>query len=262
VKLEQDHKTRQIPRRITPDILWTGSCVELTLHGELVHTHFCNYVIRGSEKVLLLDTGHPDFVGIIEQSFDEFLGGRQVDYILPTHCEFPHFGLAAKWLEKYPGAKLVGDVRDYPLYYPEYADRMEMKQLGDRIDLGDREVIILPGVWIDLPDTIWAFDTKDRVLFCSDGFSSTHIHFPGQCGLLASEQEIPSPKMIRLTNEIILSWTRYLDVENTFAGLDRLVQMLEPAIIAPAHGAVIDNPAKLLPVIKDGMRAKSATQGA
>ena len=249
-----DMLARELPRLIAPDVLWTGGCVELRLRGELVHTHFSNFVVKGSEKVLLFDTGHPDFAARIEHDLLEFLDGRAADYILVSHCEFPHFGLAPKWLEMFPGCKLLGDVRDHHLYYPEYAHRMERVHPGDRIDLGDRDVVVLPSIWADLPETLWGFETRNRILFCSDGFSSTHIHTPGHCGLTSSEQTLPSQKMMRMSNEIILQWTKYLSVENTFAPIDRLIEMLQPRTIAPAHGPVIDNPEIVVPIIKAGMR--------
>lgn len=244
---------RALPRKITPTVLWAGGCVAVELENRMVHSHFSMYAIKGSEAVLLLDTGHPQFLAEVESGLDEFLDGRPVDYILPTHAEFPHMGLLPKWMNKYPDAQLVGDIDDWTLLYPEFADRMRPVELGGGISLGDRTITIFPAVWYDLPDTIWAFDSKDAVLFCSDGFSATHLHLPGQCGLTASEQSMPEQSMMRITNEIVFPWTRYLDIKKTFQSLDRLVSEFEPRLIAPAHGPVIDDPRALLPTMKRGM---------
>ncbi len=150
-----------LPRLLTSGVLWTGGCMELDLRGELVHSHFANYVVRGSQKTLMLDTGHPIHADRIEQAVESFLGDAGLDYILVTHAEFPHCGLLPKWLAKYPQAMAVGDVRDYHLYYPEHQHRFVQMGIGESIDLGDRRIVLVPAIWFDLKDTIWAFDPND-----------------------------------------------------------------------------------------------------
>ena len=92
-----------------------------------------------------------------------------------------------------------------------------------------------------------------RGLFVVDGFSATHHHLPGHCGLTAGEQPIPEPAMMRAINELALQWTRYTDSATTFADLDDLLTLLRPRMIAPAHGAVIDQPDAMIPLIKRAM---------
>lgn len=246
-------KQHELPRLITPNVLWTGGCMELELGGELVHSHFSLYAVRGSQRTILIDTGHPIHVDRIDASLDHFLGARSLDYIFVTHAEFPHCGLLPKWMAKYPQARLVGDVRDFPLYYPEFKDRFVEVRAGGAIDLGDRKIVLVPGVWADLTDTMWAFDTGDRVLFVADGFSITHHHKPGHCGLTTEEQSKPDVKMLKLLNELALQWIRYTDAARTFGMLDMMLGALQPRYIAPAHGAVIDAVDAMLPLVKDAM---------
>jgi len=59
--------------------------------------------------------------------------------------------------------------------------------------------------------------------------------------------------MMRTINELALQWTRYTDASTTFDELDELLGLLQPRIIAPAHGAVIDQPEFMLPAIKAAM---------
>lgn len=243
----------ELPRLLTPDVLWTGGCVELDIRGERVHSHFSNFVVRGSKRSILVDTGHPMHADQIERAYDAFLDDTQPEYIFTTHLEYPHCGLLPKWLQKYPAAQVIGDVRDYELYYPEHAGRFIQKEPGDFVDLGDRKFAIVPAIWCDLKETLWGFDTKDRILFVADGFSATHHHVPGHCGLTAGEQPIPEPAMMRIINELALQWTRYVDASITFDQLDELLALLEPRIIAPAHGAIIDHPDVMLPCIKQAM---------
>jgi flavorubredoxin len=250
----------ELPRLLTPDVLWTGGCVELEIRGERMHSHFGSYVVRGSRASIMVDTGHPMHARQIERALDNFLGGEQPEFIFPTHLEYPHCGLLPKWLHKYPGAKVIGDVRDYELHYPEHAGRFIQKQPGECVDLGDRNFVVVPAIWCDLKETLWGFDSKDRILFVADGFSATHHHLPGHCGLTAGEQPIPDPAMMRIINELALQWTRYTDASTTFDELDELLTLLQPRIIAPAHGAVIDRPDIMVPRIKEAMCYKAGPQ--
>ena len=242
-----------LPRVVTPSLLWTGGCLPLNYHGEIVHGHFCNYVVRGSKKTMMIDTGHPAHWPGIENDVETFLEGRPVDYIFITHGELPHAGLVTQWFEKYPGAIAFGDISEYPLYYPEYAHRFRDVKAGDGVDLGDRRVVFTPAIWRDLATTLWAFDTKDRVLFVSDAYGYLHFHKRGDCDCTTSEMPAPDAAMMRFLNERAMLWTLYGDARATFADLDEMLERLKPRLVAAAHGGVIDDPQAMTPLIKDGM---------
>lgn len=239
-----------LPRLVTDDVLWVGGCLDLTFKGEIVHSHFNAYVIRGRDKSLMIDSGHPIHRPAIEAALDEFLGGRPLDYILPTHPELPHCGLLPVWMEKYPGLTAVGDITDYYLYYPELRHRFIDLKIGDTIDLGGRRIMVLPAVWGDLANTCWAYDTKDEVLFVSDAYALIHGHKPGECGLMAGEQPVPDPEHLQMLSRLTLAWMQYHDVRETYAELDRMMDIVKPKFIAPAHGAVVDEPASMTRLMK------------
>lgn len=243
-----------LPRRLTDTVLWTGGCLNTSFNGRSLHGHFSCFVVRGSKASFMIDSGHPIHRPQIERDLREFLGGRPLDYLFLTHAEFPHAGLVGRWLEAYEGLQVVGNIRDNLVYYPHYADRFRSQVAGDAIDLGDRRIVFLPAIWRDLPDSLWAFDTKDRVLFVSDGFSYLHSHTPGECNLLVSERPRPDLDMIRFFNERALLWTQYADAAHTFAAIDDMLRALKPRLIAGAHGGVIDNVEAVLSLFKEGMR--------
>lgn len=245
--------TGKLPRIISDNLLWTGGCIEINYSGETVHGHFSIFLIKGSEKTLLVDTGHPANWADVEPDIDAFLDGRPLDYIFVTHIEFPHAGLLPQWLQKFPDLVVYGDVRDFHLYYPQYADRLRNVTVGDRIDLGDREILMVPAIWRDMPSSLWCYDTKDKVLFVSDAFSYLHYHKEGQCDLKTSEHPVPDVKMIQFFNERALQWTKYTDARITYNDIDELLRQLDPAIIAGAHSGIIDTKEEMIPVVKEGM---------
>ncbi len=244
--------TGELPRTVTPNLFWTGGCLSIEYQGELAHGHFSTYVVLGSEKSMLVDTGHAVHWQKSAKDVETFLNGRPLDYVFLTHGEFPHAGMVAHWLKKYPNAIAIGNVPEHPLYYPHLADRIRMIKAGDQINLGDRNMVFIPAVWKDLP-TLWAFDDKDRVLFVSDGFAFLHYHKAGQCDYLTSETPPPELPLVQFFNERALRWTRYTDAKLTFADVDEVLQRLKPRLIAPAHGGVIDTVEETSPLLKAGM---------
>lgn len=245
-------RTGSLPRLITPGILWVGGCLEYPYRGERVHSHMSAFLIKGSKKSVIIDTGNPHHYASVLLGARKFLDGRPLDYVFPTHYEWPHAGLLPNWMEEYPDAVLVGDLPETDLYYPEFVDRLKSVQAGDRLDLGDRELVFVPAIWRDV-QTLWAFDTKDRALFVSDAFAYFHHHHEGECDLTSSEQPLADPKMVQFSGDLTMGWTRYTDTGVNISEIVSLLDMLKPEIICPAHGTVIDRPADMIPRLnRDG----------
>jgi flavorubredoxin len=234
------------------NLLWTGRCLISEYQGEQVHGHFAAYAVRGAARTMLIDTGHPAHWRESEQDLLAFLGGRPLDYVFLTHGEFAHAGALPTIMKRYPQAIAFGNLPEYPLYYPEFADRLRVVKAGDSVDLGDRRIHFVPAIWKDLP-TLWAFDDLSRVLFASDAFAYLHYHSADKCDYLSSEQPMPDIRLVQFFNERALRWTRYTDVAATFPFMDELIARLRPRMIAPAHGGVIDVPDDMLPLMKAGM---------
>lgn len=250
---ERDRATGLFPRIMAPDLLWTGGCVDVQYQDRTVHGHFSIYLVKGSEKTILVDTGHPMHWKRVERDVEAFLGERPLDYVFGTHAEFPHAGLLANWLRKYPDCIAVGDLRDYRFFYPDLAHRIAIKRPGDKLDLGDRQFVFLPAIWRDLNNTLWAFETKTRTLFVSDAFAYLHYHEAGQCDLATSEHPPPDLKMIQFFNERALQWTRFTDARVTFEDMDCLLAATRPMAIAGSHSGLIDTVADMVPLVKSGM---------
>ena len=249
-----DPPTGILPRRIAEDLLWAGGSMSVTFKGKTVYGHFSCFLIKGSEKTLLVDSGHPMHWETLEGEIESFLDGRPLDYLFSTHCEFPHAGLLPNWLEKYPEAIAIGNVGDDRLYYPGLADRIRPTAPGDRIDLGDREFVVLPAIWKDLNNTQWGFDTKSRTLYVSDGFAYLYYHHPGETDYMISELPTPEIELVQFFNERALQWTRFTDARLTFGQIDDLLKTLKPRLIAPAHGGLIDERIEeLADLFKNGM---------
>jgi len=265
------------PREIAGSVFWMGACRRMLVDGQQVHNHHSAYLIRGASKTLLVDTSSPGFWPLLEAQLDAVLGGRPLDLVAPTHPEVAHAGNLARLLQKYPGAEVAGDVRDYHLYFPELAARLRTVAVGQEIDLGGgRSFILLPAPIRDLPSSVWGYETGRRVMFVGDGFGYVHrgspepdqdlpVHAPGECWLVSDE--LPAPPSVELTEHVTrqaLVWSRFIDATAVLREVDELMERYPPAVIAPAHGNVISNPAAVWPVIRSSFdrafRAEAATQ--
>ena len=262
-----DRRDRPLPRRLTPSVTWLGDCLKRTEAGAPVHVHTSSFLVEGDAQTLLVDTGHPTHWSSVERQLDELLAGRTLDWIFPTHPELPHAGNLNRLLAKYPGARVTGDVRDYPLYCPEYGDRLVPRLAGDELDLGGRRIVFLDAPIRDLPSTLWAYETSGRILFVADAFGYTHggviapdadepLHLPGECGLLSTELPLPpSVEQTAFLTRAALFWSRYVDVAPHFAEVEALLERYPADLVAPAHGNVIADLGALLPVLRAAHRA-------
>ena len=241
------------PREVVPGLIWTGGCLSYDFEGDQIHSHMCSYLLIGSERTLLVDTGHPAHWPTIQATLDRYLDGRTLDYVFPTHSEMPHAGSLERLLTKYPGLEVVGDVRDYHLFFPGIADRFRHYKVGESVSLGDREFVFVDAIWRDLPNTLWAYDTGSRTLFPADGFAYTHHHLSHECALTSTERSVPDQRATVFINERALFWTRYVGVDRSFALIDDLFERYPVELVGPAHGNVIDDVGDMVPRLKQGM---------
>ena len=242
-------------RTVAPGLHWTGGCLEFEYEHEPIHGHMCTFLVVGSEKTILVDTGHPAHAVNVEATLDAVLGDRPLDYIFPTHTEFPHAGNIPMLLEKYPEAVVIGATGDYRLFYPEWyeAGRFRDVWIGDSLDLGGREFVFLEAVWRDLPNSLWGYDSGSQTIFPADGFAYTHHHGVGECDLTSDERPAPDHRQTVYINERALFWTRYVGVEATFKQIDDMLENYPAKMIGPAHGGVITNLDDMVPLLKQGM---------
>ncbi|GAA4478128.1 MBL fold metallo-hydrolase [Microbacterium panaciterrae] len=241
-------------RRIADGAFWLGGCLSAFGHGEEVHYHVNAFLVIGDERAVLIDTGDPAHREMVLAQVEEVLAGRTLDYVVPTHPEIPHAGNLPALMQRYPQAVVVGEIRDYHLHFPEFADRLLALPPGRSIDLGGRELMLMPAHIRDLENTTWAWDSGAGVLFVSDGFSFIHdvpspdeeedepVHRPGQCRLLSGEMpEPPTVAQAAYGTGRALYWTKFVDVSDAFTAIESLLDEHPTRFIGPAHGNVIDD---------------------
>jgi flavorubredoxin len=250
------------PREIAPGIFWFSACLDIAVNGVSLHNHNSCYLVLGERSSALVDTCPPFGWAQLRPWLAQALAGRPLDYIFPTHPESPHMGNVGPLLADYPMARLVGDLRNYELYFPNEQQRFLPMAAGERLSLGGKSLVFVPAVVHDLPNTLWAYEPEQRVLFVSDGYPYTHEHLADQCAMTSEElPEPPRPEDTGVVIEGALGWTRHVDADLTIGDLETLLSGLVVEIIAPAHGGVITNPRAVTEIFKTGLRRVNGARG-
>jgi len=252
------------PLEIAPRIFWLGSCLRKGEGADDIHTGVSAYLILGTEHALLVDTGHIHGWPVLSEQLDYCLGDRSLDFVMPTHPEIPHGGNLAEVLTKYPSCLAIGDMRDYHLYFPDVVDRFCDVPVGHIVDLGGGyRYHVLDAAIKDLPNTRWGYEEKNQVMFVADGFSYLHhpewgeegvdAHVPGECGKIASVGgAFPTLDDIAYYCSVAFYWSRFRpDATQVFERLEALMQRYPPRVVAPAHGNVVTDLGRVVPLVRE-----------
>jgi flavorubredoxin len=209
----------------------------------------------GKSKSALIDTAAPRGWQALRRQLALVLDGRSLDFLFPTHPEMPHMGNLGPLMEAYPEATLVGDTRNYHLFFPELEPRTRRMAAGEELDLGGRRLRLVAPVIYDLPNTLWAYDPEAEILFVSDAYPFCHDHLQGECAMMSTE--LSHPYRATDTDRVLsgaLGWTRFVDADYTIGNLQEFLRSHPARLIAPAHGGVIQAPDEVTEVFKEGLR--------
>ena len=162
---------------VKENISWVGK-IDWELrkfHGEELSTHrgssYNSYLIKG-EKTALIDTVWTPFAKEFVCNLKQTTDLDSLDFIIATHGEPDHSGA---WPE------LMREIPDKPIYCTANAVKslkghyhqdwnFKTVRTGDKLSLGDKELIFIEAPMLHWPDTMMCYLTGDNILFSSDAF--------------------------------------------------------------------------------------------
>ena len=206
-------------------------------------TTYNSYLVKGSEKIAIIDTMYPPKAEEYLNNLDEN-GITRVDYIIANHGEQDHTGSIPLLLKKYPEAVVVtnaickGNIMEM-LLVPE--ERIQVVKNNDELSLGDKTLkfIIAPGVhW---PDTMFTHIVEDNLL-CTCDFLGAHYTFedmfcPDNCEVEHSAK--------RYYAEIMMPF------RNLCQKYTKQIREMNPDMILPSHGPIYKNTDFILSLYED-----------
>lgn len=206
-------------------------------------TTYNSYLVKGSEKIAIIDTMYPKMTEEYLKNLDEN-GIKKIDYIIENHGEQDHSGSIPVLLEKFPEAIVVTNAKVAEniismVNVPE--NKIKIIANNEELSLGDKTLkfIISPGVhW---PDTMFTYIEEDNVLATCD-FLGAHYTFDDVFAV-KSDELTKSAK--RYYAEIMMPF-RMMCKKYT-----QMIKDMNVDMILPSHGPVYKNPDDILDLYTD-----------
>lgn len=226
-------------KEIKKDIFFVGAIHwDRRLFDELIPlpdgTSYNAYIIKGNEKIALIDTVDPATEAQLLTNL-KILGINRIDYVISNHAEQDHSGSIPAVLKLFPEAKVVTNekcqrfLQDL-LHIPE--TRFITINDGDTLSLGNKTLKFVFTPWVHWPETMVTYLVEDKILFSCDFFGSH----------LATSQLFvkDDPKVLedakRYYAEIMMPFRTIIQ-----KNIEK-VRGLDLEMIAPSHGPIYLNP--------------------
>jgi flavorubredoxin len=206
-------------------------------------TSYNSYLIKGSEKIALIDTVDPAKKEVLTNNLKS-LNIDHIDYIVANHAEQDHSGSIPFILDAFPNAKVVcsskcKEILSNLLLIPSY--KFFEVEDGSVLSLGDRTLEFITYPWVHWPETILTYLKEDKILFPCDFFGS-HL---ASNNLYVQNEELVLESAKRYYAEIMMPFRTV--IRNNFSKLDKY----EIDLIAPSHGPIYPKPELIMNAYKD-----------
>ena len=204
-------------------------------------TSYNAYLIKGSEKIVLIDTVDPTMAHLL---FSYLENVPHIDYIISHHAEQDHSGAIPLVLERYKSAKVVTsqkgkELLSTHLHIPE--DRFITVSDGETLSLGDKTLKFIYTPWVHWPETMVSYLQEDKILFTCDLFGS-HL---ATSDLFVTDEGLVYESAKRYYAEIMMPF-RIIIQKN----LEK-IKPYEIEMIAPSHGPIYQNPSFIINAYND-----------
>ncbi|MBN1593497.1 MAG: FprA family A-type flavoprotein [Candidatus Coatesbacteria bacterium] len=233
-------------RQVKEGVYWMGAIDwDRRLFDSLIPlpdgTTYNAYLVRGSEKTVLLDTVDPPMV---DQLMAQLADVDKVDFIISHHAEQDHSGAIPAVLERFPQSRVVvtpkakGMLMDL-LKIPE--DTFITVEDGETLPLGGKTLKFIYTPWVHWPETMVTYLEEDRILFSCDFFGS-HI---AASDLFVTDQGRVYEAAKRYFAEIMMPFRNVIE-----SNIEKL-KAYKIQMIAPSHGPLYSQPAWIMEAYRD-----------
>ena len=211
-------------------------------------TTYNAYLIKGSEKIALIDTVDPTMEHELLRNLRKFKVDR-IDYVISNHAEQDHSGAIPKILEVYPQATLVTNEKCKSmlmdlLLIPE--GKFKVVNDKETLSLGDRTLEFILTPWVHWPETMSTYLREDKILFSCDFFGS---HYASSELFVEDEAKVLEDAK-RYYAEIMMPFMVQIN-----RNLEKLKDY-QINMIAPSHGPVYNKPELIVDAYKEWISDK------
>lgn len=195
-------------------------------------TTYNSFIIRG-EKLALVDTSHAKFRELYFQALNEEIDPSTLDYLIISHTEPDHSGLAKDIIELAPEITVVGS--KVAIQFLENFIHTPFKKLqvknGDQLDLGNgHELEFISAPNLHWPDTIFTYDRKTQILFTCDAFG---MHY---CSEKTYDEDLSA---IEPDYQFYYECLMAPNARSVLSAMKRMEALGEITTIATGHGPLL-----------------------
>jgi len=206
-------------------------------------TTYNAYLIIGSNKKALIDTVNPGFEKELEDKVAQVVNPTDIDYVIMNHAEPDHAGSIPYIMALNTKAKLVTTAKGAKMaqiFYKVSEERIIAVRDGETLDLGGKTLQFIEAPMLHWPETMFTYLKENKILFPCDFFGSHAAK-----GLYDDEIEELLVFAQRYYGEIIMPF-RAMGQK----ALEK-IKDLPIDVIAPSHGPIHRNPARILNVYRN-----------
>ncbi len=163
--------------RVKNNIHWVGK-IDWELrkfHGDEYSTHrgstYNSYLIK-EEKTAIFDTVWAPFAKEYVRNLSLEIELNKIDYVIAPHAEIDHSGALPELMRHIPDTPIYctkNGVKSLKGHYHQDWD-FNIVKTGDRLSLGEKELIFVEAPMLHWPDSMFCYLTEDNVLFSNDAF--------------------------------------------------------------------------------------------
>lgn len=251
-------------REIIKDVYYVGVNDRVTGKFEALWplplgVSYNSYIVKGTDKIALMDTVHIDEVREYLAGVERAVGGRDVDYLVVHHMEPDHSGSIVQVLNRWPELKIIGNAQTIGMikgfYHVEDTSRfLEIKD-GTEIGLGGITLKFCLTPMVHWPETMMTYVPELKTLFSGDGFGT----FGALNGAIVDDEmdvEPYWPEMYRYYSNIVGKYGKF--VQRALSSLSGL----QLDYICSTHGPVWHSQIEKVVGIYDHLSRYESEEGA
>ncbi len=163
--------------RVKNNIHWVGK-IDWELrkfHGDEYSTHrgstYNSYLIK-EEKTAIFDTVWAPFAEEYVCNLALEIELDKIDYVIAPHAETDHSGALSLLMSHIPDTPIYctnNGLRSLKGHYHKDWN-FKVVKTGDRLSLGQKELIFIEAPMLHWPDSMFCYLTEDNILFSNDAF--------------------------------------------------------------------------------------------
>jgi flavorubredoxin len=163
--------------KIKNNVFWVGK-IDWELrkfHGNEYSTQrgstYNSYLIK-EDKVALFDTVWAPFSKEFVANLAQEIDLQKIDYVIAPHAEIDHSGALPELMRYIPETPIyctnngVKSIKGH--YHQDW--NFKVVKTGDRLSLGQKELVFIEAPMLHWPDNMFAYLTEDNILFSNDAF--------------------------------------------------------------------------------------------